>query len=73
MDQSLFDLTAMLVKHEVVRLEELWPHIESCLGDGYSDKDEIDDLKEMQNKSVDYLYQLLFKTIMNAEQFDKEM
>ena len=62
-----------MVKHEVVRLEELWPHIESSLGEEYSERDEIEDLREKQNKSVDYLYQLLFKTIMNAEQFDKEM
>ena len=27
-EQSLFDLAAMLIKYEVVSLEELWPHIE---------------------------------------------
>jgi len=68
-DQSLFDLTAMLIKHEVVSLEDIWPHIEIKL-DPITDEatgDEIDSLLDKQVKDLDYLYQLMFKTIMNAE------
>ena len=69
MDQSLFDLTAMLIKHEVISLEEIWSHIESKL-DPTPDEangDEIDLLLDNQVKDLDYQYQLMFKTIMNAE------
>ena len=71
-DQSLFDLAAMLIKYEVVILEDIWPHIENKLVQK-DDKDEIEELLEKQNKSLDYLYGFLFKSIMNAEGFEKEM
>ena len=38
-----------------------------------AEPDEIDQLKDQQIKSLDYLYQLLFKTIMNTEQFERDM
>ena len=59
----------MLIKHEVISLEEIWSHIESKL-DLTSDEangDEIDLLLDNQVKDLDYQYQLMFKTIMNAE------
>ena len=62
----------MLIKYEVVILEDIWPHIENKLVQK-DDKDEIEELLEKQNKSLDYLYGFLFKSIMNAEGFEKEM
>ena len=35
--------------------------------------DEIEQLLEKQVKSLDYLYQLMFKTIMNADSFNASM
>ena len=58
MAQSLFDLTAVLIKHEVVSLEDIWPHIESKL-DPTPDEvtgDEIDLLLDSQVKDLDYQY-----------------
>jgi len=68
-DQSLFDLTAMLIKHEVISLEDIWSHIESKLDPppDEANGDEIDLLLDNQIKDLDYQYQLMFKTIMNAE------
>ncbi len=57
-DQSLFDLAAILIKYEVVALEEVWPHIEHSMDPKPSEteSDEIDKLKDQQVKSLDYLY-----------------
>lgn len=73
-DQSLFDLTAMLVKHSVITLEDIWPHLEHSLKlPEEITGDEIEQTHADQVKGLDYLYQLMFKTIMNAEKFEQEM
>ena len=42
-DQNLFDLAAMLIKYEIVTLEDLWPHIQSKMDPmPEGGKDEID-------------------------------
>ena len=47
-DQSLFDLTALLIKYDVIALEEIWPHIESKMASQAEETkgDEIDELLE---------------------------
>ena len=30
-NQSLFELTALLIKHEVIELADMWPHLEHTL------------------------------------------
>ena len=75
-DQSLFDLTALLIKYEVVAIEDIWAHIESKMTEKESNeqtKDEIEQLLDKQVESLDYLYKLMFMTIMNAESFTREM
>ena len=64
----------MLIKHEVIALEEIWPHFEHSLEKTDNDSgDEIDRMHAIQATSLDYQYQLMFKTIMNAEKFEQEM
>ena len=47
-DQSLFDLTALLIKYDVIALEEIWPHIESKMPSQAEETkgDEVDELLE---------------------------
>ena len=40
--QSLFDLTAMLIKYGVIALEDIWSHIEHTLKKDENGKDEIE-------------------------------
>ena len=42
LSQSIFDLTAMLIKYEVILLEDIWPHIEHTSKKDDSGKDELD-------------------------------
>lgn len=61
----------MLIKHSVITLEDIWPHFEYKLKlPEESTGDEIDQILADQVKGLDYLYQLMFKTIMNAEKFE---
>ena len=75
MEQSLFDLAALLIKYEIVSLEDLWPHIESKMNplpDGAT-PDEIDTLKDLQINNLDYLYKLHDKNITNPDSFKRDM
>ena len=63
--QNLFDLTALLIKYEVIELGDIWPHLEHTLKKEDEHTDEIESLHKKQILSLDYQYQMLFKTIMN--------
>lgn len=59
---------AILIKFEVIALEDMWAHIEYKMPATEESKgDEIEQLLEKQVKGLDYQYNLMFKTIMNAE------
>ena len=62
-EQSLFTLIALLLKHELIELSGIWPHLTS---------DSLTDLLDRQSKSLEYQYGMLFKTIMNKEVFEQE-
>ena len=68
------EVTALLIKHEVCLLEDIWPYLKSSAGEIEGDaEDEIELLLKMQNEGLAFLYELMFKTITNAEGFDREM
>lgn len=71
--QSLFDLTAILIKYEVIELGDVWVHLEHNLKKEDENVDEIESLHKKQIVSLDYQYQMLFKTIMNQAALEQEM
>ena len=66
-NQSVFDLVATLIKHDVFKLEDIWHYIAT------GDQDELEELAKEQLADINYQYKLLFTTIMNEERFEKEM
>jgi len=60
-------LTALLLKHQVIELEGIWTHLVN------HKEDVIANLLDRQVKSLDYQYQMLFKTITNPDSFQVEL
>lgn len=58
----------MLIKHGLVSLEDIWAHLESPLPEEMRSgekPDEIQELLDKQQASLEYQYSMLYKTIMN--------
>ena len=51
-NQSLFELTALLIKHEVIQLADMWPHLEHTLKKSEGEPDEIEALLKRQIESL---------------------
>jgi hypothetical protein len=65
--QSLFELTALLIKHEVIELAEVWAHLEHTLKKKDGEPDEIENLHKKQMDSLQYQYKMLFQTITDQK------
>jgi hypothetical protein len=53
---ELVKLTAILLREGLILIEDIWPHINQT--------NYLHDLLDQQQKSLDYNYQMLFKSIM---------
>jgi vacuolar-type H+-ATPase subunit I/STV1 len=66
---NLFNLIAILLKHEIIELSEIWSYLGT---EADPEEDSIQKLLKKQKKLLEYQYGMMDKTITNRETFAKE-
>ncbi|CDW79776.1 tho complex subunit 2-like [Stylonychia lemnae] len=70
--QSLFNLTAVLIKNKIITFDDIWPH----LGNYQESKDskELDEVEVLLNKQLklaQFHYKSMYESIMDREAYEK--